>query len=87
MNQSGFAAKLTITLLVLGVWNVNRFRGGLAFKAHRRVYHSTLGLRVIKKKREVWGARCGVGQQQGCASIGQPGSAYQNQRDPTGEPG
>jgi len=28
---------------------VQRFRGGLVFKAHRRVYHSTLGLRVIKK--------------------------------------
>jgi len=31
--------------------NVKRFRGGLVFKAHRRVYHSTLGLRVIKQKR------------------------------------
>ena len=30
--------------------NVQRFRGGLVFKAHRLVYHSTLGLRVIKKK-------------------------------------
>ena len=29
-----------------------RFRGGLAFKAHRLLYHSTLGLRVIKKKKE-----------------------------------
>jgi len=27
------------------------FRGGLAFKAHRRVYLLTLGLRVIKKRR------------------------------------
>jgi len=27
-----------------------RFRGGLVFKAHRLLYHSTLGLRVIKKK-------------------------------------
>ena len=25
-------------------------RGGLIFKAHRLVYHSTLGWRVIKKK-------------------------------------
>jgi len=32
---------------------VKRFRGGLVFKAHRRLYHSTLGLRVIKKKREM----------------------------------
>jgi hypothetical protein len=31
--------------------NVQRFRGGLAFKAHRFLYHSTLGLRVIKKKK------------------------------------
>jgi len=31
--------------------NVQRFRGGLVFKAHRRLYHSTLGLRVIKKKK------------------------------------
>ena len=30
--------------------NVKRFRGGLVFKAHRLLYHSTLGLRVIKKK-------------------------------------
>jgi len=28
-----------------------RFRGGLVFKAHRRLHHSTLGLREIKKKR------------------------------------
>jgi len=31
---------------------MQRFRGGLVFKAHRLVYHSTLGLRVIKKKKE-----------------------------------
>ena len=31
--------------------NVQRFRGGLVFKAHRLLYLSTLGLRVIKKKR------------------------------------
>ena len=29
-----------------------RFRRGLVFKAHRPVYHSTLGLRVIKKKKK-----------------------------------
>jgi len=29
---------------------MQRFRGGLVFKADRIVYHSTLGLRVIKKK-------------------------------------
>ena len=30
---------------------MKRFRGGLVFKVHRLLYHSTLGLRVIKKKR------------------------------------
>ena len=34
---------------------MQRFRGGLVFKAHRLVYHSTLGLRVIKKKKKVTG--------------------------------
>jgi len=33
--------------------NLQRFRGGLVFKAHRLFYHSTLGLRVIKKKKKV----------------------------------
>jgi len=31
--------------------NVKRFRGGLVFKAHGLLHHSTLGLRAIKKKR------------------------------------
>ena len=39
--------------------NVKRSRGGLVFKAHRLVYHSTLGWRVIKKEKidhaqELW---------------------------------
>jgi len=34
-----------------------RFRGGLVFKAHRLFYHSTLGSRVIKKKKK----RCRAG--------------------------
>ena len=34
-------------VLGFGVWG---FRGGLVFKAHRWLYHSTLGSRVIKKK-------------------------------------
>ena len=29
-----------------------RFRGELVFKAHRLLYHSTLGLRVIKEKKK-----------------------------------
>ena len=31
---------------------VQRFRGGHVFKAHRLVYHPTLGLRVIKKEKK-----------------------------------
>jgi len=30
---------------------MKRFRGGIVFKAHRLVYHSPLGLGVIKKKK------------------------------------
>ena len=33
--------------------NVKRFRGGLVFKAHRLLYHSTLDSRVIKKKKHL----------------------------------
>jgi len=42
---------------------VKRFRGGLVFKAHRLVYHSTLGLIVKKKKRtgDLGGEREAVG--------------------------
>ena len=32
--------------------NVKRFRGGLVFKAHILLYHSTLGLSVTKKKKK-----------------------------------
>ena len=31
--------------------NMQRFRGGLVLKAHRHLYHSTLGLRVINKNK------------------------------------
>ena len=31
--------------------NEQRSRGGFVFKAHRLLYHSTLGVRVILKKR------------------------------------
>ena len=33
----------------------SRFRGGLVFKAHRRLYHSTLGSRVMKEKKVLCG--------------------------------
>jgi len=32
--------------------NVKRFRGGLVFEARRLLYHSTLGLRGMKKKKK-----------------------------------
>ena len=38
--------------LAASLGNVERFRGGLVLKAHRLVFHSTLGSRVIKKRRE-----------------------------------
>ena len=31
---------------------MKRFRGGLIFKAHRLVYHPTLGSRVMKKRKK-----------------------------------
>jgi len=37
------------------VSNVQWFRGGLAFKAHRLLYRSTLDLRVIKRKKKYKG--------------------------------
>ena len=37
--------------------NVQRFGGGLVFKAHRLLYHSTLGLRVIKNEKKFTVAR------------------------------
>jgi hypothetical protein len=37
--------------------NVKWFRGGLVFQAHRLLYHSTLGSRVIKKKKRMGGRR------------------------------
>ena len=34
--------------------NVQRFRGGLVFKAHRRLYDSTLGVKGTKREKELW---------------------------------
>ena len=42
--------------------NVKRFQGGLVFKAHRLVYHSTLVWRVIKKnQKKLSGGRAHAG--------------------------
>jgi len=48
--------------------NVQRFRGGLVFKAHRLLYHSTLGLRVTKCVREVGASGAGLGRSEVSAS-------------------
>ena len=46
--------------------NVERLRGGLVFRAHRLLYHSTLGSRVTKKrKKKLVGATMAAGL---CAS-------------------
>ena len=37
-----------------------RFRDGLVIKAHRLLHHSTLGLRVLKKKKRRESGRCGT---------------------------
>jgi len=37
---------------VVYLLDVKRFRGGIVFKAYRLLYHSTLGVRVIKKKKK-----------------------------------
>jgi len=41
-----------------GTWNVQWFRGGLVLKAHRLVYHSTLGVRVVKREGYHKSRRC-----------------------------
>ena len=51
MMESGGSVQLSIQEQLLH-GNMQRSRGGLAFKAHRLLYDSALGLRVIKKKRK-----------------------------------
>ena len=54
---------------------MTRFRGGLVFKARRLVYHSTLGWRVIqKKKNERSGGTDAGGEGVTAAARGRPGS-------------
>ena len=51
LQQSGVMPAMSSIQEQLLHRNVQRFRGGLVFKAHRLLYHSTLGVRVIKKKK------------------------------------
>jgi len=41
----------TVAPVLHSMNRIQRLRGGLVSKAHRLLYHSTLGLRVIKKKK------------------------------------
>ena len=53
-SNSSFPSPLvcsTASRKTASCWAYQGFRGGLEFKAHRLVYHSTLGLRAIKKRR------------------------------------
>ena len=43
-----FTCMIASFRIAMNLW---RFRGGLVFKAHRILYHSTLGLRVVIKKK------------------------------------
>ena len=45
------------------------FRGGLVFKAHRLLHHSTLGLGVIKKKKTDLGRAEGGEERGGLAGL------------------
>ena len=49
--RSGAGVQFSISEQLLHK-NVQRFLGGLVFKAHRLLHHLTLGLRVIKKKKK-----------------------------------
>jgi len=54
-GSRALALSLTFEFRILVLHrNLQRFRGGLVFKAHRLLYHSTLGLRVIKMKKKIW---------------------------------
>jgi len=62
VQDSGRPTTTHVWCLVFGVWcfgfrvqdsgRPTRFRGGLVFKAHRLLHHSTLGLKAMKKNNE-----------------------------------
>jgi len=61
--------------------NVKRFRGGLIFKAHRRLYHSAPGLGFIKKKQKM--TCSSTSSTNGRPSICLPSRSHKKQRFPT----
>ena len=50
-DESSTASRAPLKLFTYR--NVQWIRGGLVFKAHRLLCHSSLGLRVIKKKKKM----------------------------------
>ena len=62
-NRSGthFVCSSSAVAKELSRQIVFRSQVGLVFKAHRLVYHSTLGWRVIKKKKRVGGVGGAIG--------------------------
>ena len=52
MHVSVIKRKLMM-MMMLVYRNVQQFRGGLEFKAHRLLYHSTPGLRVLRRKKKI----------------------------------
>ena len=52
LDGDGIVSREDWTASIKVTPNVERFRGGLVFKAHRLLYHSPLGLIVIKKKKK-----------------------------------
>ena len=57
--------------------NVQWFRGGLVFMVHRLLYHTTLGSRVINKKKNLVGAVC-LGVVVGGAAVRAPHRVLQS---------
>ena len=55
--------------------NVQRFRGELVVKAHRLVYHSALGLTVIKKKKKQGEVHWNLCRSLGTAALGLRGQS------------
>jgi len=49
VRAAAAAISKVLQKLLAEMW---RFRGGLVFKAHRLLYHSTLGLNIIKKEKK-----------------------------------
>jgi len=59
---------------------MQRFRGGLVWKAHSLLYHSTLGLEITKKKKESHQREGGGGRKIERARVKEEGRKSADQR-------